>query len=226
MTSATTATSTRCSGRWTTWTGRSPPPTDGSAGAAGLGAEPHLGPAPLVPGVTVLARQHQARLVHLARRPARRRPAQQLAALRRRQRLALGRPHRPVLPARVPRRAARPELAQPRGAGGHVRHPALLAGPGHRRVPHRRPAAAGRGRPAARQPAQPRLPAGRGLPVHARAVGLERRPVWNVDQPETRELAALPAGRVAAATDPARQDRPVAGELPLAGDEGVVVALG
>ena len=33
------------------------------------------------------------------------------------------------------------------------------------------------------------------------------------------------AGRVAAATDPARQDRPVAGELSLAGDEGVVVAL-
>jgi hypothetical protein len=31
---------------------------------------------------------------------------------------------------------------------------------------------------------------------------------------------------VAAATDPARQDRPVAGELRLAGDEGVVVALG
>ena len=35
-----------------------------------------------------------------------------------------------------------------------------------------------------------------------------------------------PTGRVAAATDPARQDRPVAGELRLAGDEGVVVALG
>ncbi|MFL6225583.1 MAG: DUF3459 domain-containing protein, partial [Actinomycetes bacterium] len=35
-----------------------------------------------------------------------------------------------------------------------------------------------------------------------------------------------PTGRVAAATHPARQDRPVAGELRLAGDEGVVVALG
>ena len=35
-----------------------------------------------------------------------------------------------------------------------------------------------------------------------------------------------PTGRVAAASDPARQDRPVAGELRLAGDEGVVVALG
>ena len=33
------------------------------------------------------------------------------------------------------------------------------------------------------------------------------------------------AGRVVAATDPARQDRPVAGELALAGNEGVVVAL-
>jgi hypothetical protein len=29
-----------------------------------------------------------------------------------------------------------------------------------------------------------------------------------------------------AATHPARQDRPVAGELALAGDEGVVVAVG
>jgi alpha-glucosidase len=34
------------------------------------------------------------------------------------------------------------------------------------------------------------------------------------------------AGRVVAATHPARQDRPVAGRLTLAGDEGVVVALG
>jgi alpha-glucosidase len=46
--------------------------------------------------------------------------------------------------------------------------------------------------------------------------------------PEPARLAApglKPAGRVAAATHPARQGRPVAGELALAGDEGVVVAL-
>ena len=60
---------------------------------------------------------------------------------------------------------------------------------GDRRVPDRRPVAAGRGRPAARQPAQPRLPARRGLPLHARAVGLD-----TYDRPETRELAADPQG--------------------------------
>ena len=40
-----------------------------------LGPEPHLRPAPLVPGVAVVARRPQARLVRLARRPPRgRRP--------------------------------------------------------------------------------------------------------------------------------------------------------
>jgi len=46
--------------------------------------------------------------------------------------------------------------------------------------------------------------------------------------PHPARLAAPglePAGRVVAATRPARQDRPVAGELALAGDEGVVVSL-
>jgi len=33
------------------------------------------------------------------------------------------------------------------------------------------------------------------------------------------------SGQVAAATHPSRQDRPVAGELALAGDEGVMVSL-
>jgi hypothetical protein len=95
------------------------------------------------------------------------RPAHQLAALHRRQRLALGRAHRPVLLPRVPGFPARPELAQPAGAGGHARHAAFLAGQGGRRVPDRRADGAGRGRPAARQPAQPPLPAGPGPPLPA-----------------------------------------------------------
>jgi alpha-glucosidase len=47
--------------------------------------------------------------------------------------------------------------------------------------------------------------------------------------PDPARLPAPPgsrlAGRVAAATDPARHDAPVDGELPLAGDQGVVVEL-
>src|SRR4029453_14913495 len=175
-TSATTPTSTRCSGPWPTWTSWWRPPTAGAAGAAGLGAEPHLRPAPLVPGLTGLPGRRKARLVRLARPPARRRPADQLAALHRRQRLVLGRAHRPVLLPRVPGLPARPELAQPPGPGGHVRHPALLAGPGDRRVPHRRPDRAGRGRAAGRQPAQPRLPTRPGHAGPGGAVGLERGP--------------------------------------------------
>ena len=48
------------------------------AGARRLGAQPHLDRAPVVRRVAVVARQPQARLVHLARPGARRRTAQQL----------------------------------------------------------------------------------------------------------------------------------------------------
>ena len=53
--------------------------------------EPHLGPAPLVRRKPSVARQSQARLVHLARPEARRRAAEQLDLQFRRQRLAVRR---------------------------------------------------------------------------------------------------------------------------------------
>ena len=48
------------------------------------------------------------------------------------------RAHRPVLPALVHARAARPQLGQPGGRGGDARHAALLARPRRRRLPARR----------------------------------------------------------------------------------------
>ena len=70
---------------------------------------------------------------------------------------------------------------------------------------------------AARRPGQPgrnvaaqRQDPGSMLTLHRRLLRLRR---------------AAPAGRVVAATHPARPGRPVAGELGLAGGEGVVVAL-
>ena len=47
----------------------------------------------------------------------------------------LRRPHRRVLPAPVRPRAARPQLGEPGGAAGGLRHDALLAGPRRRRLP-------------------------------------------------------------------------------------------
>ena len=85
--------------------------------------------------------------------------AQQLALAVRRLGVGARRGHRPVLPPLVPARAARPQLAQPRGARRDVRHAALLARPRHRRLPHRRPVAADQGRPAARQPGRSDLAA-------------------------------------------------------------------
>ena len=60
------------------------------AGDPRLRAEPHLRPAPVVRRVARRARQPQARLVHLARPGAGRRPAEQLAQRLRRQRLEAG----------------------------------------------------------------------------------------------------------------------------------------
>ena len=90
-TSPTTATSTRCSARSPTSTRCSPRRTRrGLQADPRLRAQPHLRPAPLVPRVALVARQPEARLVHLARPGAGRRAAEQLARALRRQRLGAG----------------------------------------------------------------------------------------------------------------------------------------
>ena len=63
-----------------------------AAGHPRLRAQPHVGPAPVVPRVAVVEGQPEARLVHLARPGAGRRPAEQLAEQLRRQRLDWTRP--------------------------------------------------------------------------------------------------------------------------------------
>ena len=81
------------------------------------GAEPHLGPAPVVPSSRAPSReQPEARLVRLARpaSPTAGRPTTGQATFGGR-RGSCDEATRPVLPALVPRRAAGPELAQSRG---------------------------------------------------------------------------------------------------------------
>jgi hypothetical protein len=96
------------------------------------GDEPHVRPAPVVPGVPRTPRP--ARLVRLERhrRPLRRRPHH----LRRHRgvELDLGPGPPAVLLAPVLLPPARPQLRQPRGAGGDVRRGAVLAGPRVRRL--------------------------------------------------------------------------------------------
>ena len=68
---------------------------------------------------------------------------------------------RAVVPAQLRRRAARPQLGQPRGAGRLRAHAAVLVGPRGRRVPHRRRAHAHEGphrAAAARRPSSRRCP--------------------------------------------------------------------
>ena len=62
--------------------------------------------------------------------------------------------HRPVLPPQLPRRAARPQLVERRGARRVRPDPALLVRPWRRRVPHRRRPHDREGPRAARQPAR------------------------------------------------------------------------
>ncbi len=77
-------------------------------------------PAPLVSRKPRLAHKPKTRLVHLARRRARRRSAQQLAVGIRRLGLGIRRTDRPILLPRVFIGAAGPQLAQPGGARGHA----------------------------------------------------------------------------------------------------------
>ena len=86
-----------------------------------------------------VARRSAARLVRVARR-GRRRSAQRLGLVVRGGRAGVDvrRAHRSVVPALVHGRAARPQLGQPGGRGGHARRAALLARPRHRRLPARR----------------------------------------------------------------------------------------
>ena len=81
----------------------------------------------------------RARLVRVARPRRGRRPAEQLdRRLHRQAGLDARRGDRAVLPALLPPRAARPELGEPAGRGGHARRRVLLARPGHRRLSDRR----------------------------------------------------------------------------------------
>ena len=82
-------------------------------------------------GVALVARRPPARLVRLARPGARRRPAERLAVRVQGVRPGVDarRAHRPVLPALLHARAARPQLGQPGGRGRDARRPALLARP-------------------------------------------------------------------------------------------------
>ena len=107
---------------------------------ARLGAEPHVGPPPVVRGVALLARGPEARLVRVARRRAGGGPPNDWVVGVRGGRAGVDvrRGHGAVVPALVHGRAARPQLGQPRGRGGDARRAALLARPRHRRLPPRR----------------------------------------------------------------------------------------
>ena len=106
----------------------------------GPGGQPHLRRAPLVrrvprPGLA------EARLVLVAARPDgvrtrhRGRRTDQLGLYLLRLGVDLRRPQRRVLPARVLAQAARPQLGEPRGAGGGLRDDALVGRPRRRRLP-------------------------------------------------------------------------------------------
>ena len=111
------------------------PPTR-AQGAARLGAQPHQRPAPVVPRVAVVARRPEAGLVRVARRVAGRAPQRLAPRLpARRAGVVVGRGDAGMVPPPVRAGAARPELGPPRPAGRDARHAAVLARPGHRRVP-------------------------------------------------------------------------------------------
>ena len=92
------------------------------------GAVAFVRPASVLPGEPVKPRQSEGRLVRLGRPQARRLAAQQLALDLRRTGLGLGHATAAVLLPQLPRRAARLQLPQSRGAGLAARDDALLAG--------------------------------------------------------------------------------------------------
>ena len=96
----------------------------------------------------------------------------------------VGRGDRPELLPRVPGRAARPQLAQPRGARGDVRGAAVLERARGRRLPGRRDAAGAQGPLAARQPGGRRL--GRARPDVYGAL----EPRYTADLDEVQEVVA------------------------------------
>ena len=91
----------------------------------------------LVQGKPVEPQQSEGRLVRLGGRQAGRHAAQQLAVDLRRLGLAVGHAPPAILPAQFPRRAARPQLPQPRSPGRAARCHPLLAGARRRRFPAR-----------------------------------------------------------------------------------------
>ena len=170
--------------------------------------ESHEQPSSVVPGVTSQPRQPACQLVHLAR-PIRSRPArpaaatEQLGLVLRRVGVGLGPGPRAVLPAHVPRPAARPQLARAGRAGGPVRHGPRLAGPRRRRLPPRRVQRAPQVRGARiESPAAIRHPKAVGPPA----------PSLRQGQPRARD----PAPRVP--SDSRRGPRPHVGRRAVRGD--------
>ena len=117
-----------------------------------LRGQPHLRPTPVVPGVEVVAHVSQARLVRLAGRQGPGPAAQQLGLHVREPGLEARSRDRPVLLPLLLPRAARPQLAQPRGREGHAGREPLLVQARGGRLP------AGRGGHALRGPRAPGQP--------------------------------------------------------------------
>ena len=172
----------------------------------GPGHEPHLERAPVVPGVALEPGLPEARLVRLVgHRPALPRRADHLHRHRAVE-LDVGPGGRAVLLAPLLLAPARPELRQPRGAGGDAERAPLLARPRDRRLPARR------------------------RPVPVRARGHERRePPRDARVPEARprrDRRPLPRPRAARRGEPVaggrgrllRRRRRVPHGLPLPGD--------
>ena len=167
-------------------------------GRARLGAEPHVGPAPVVRGVALEPRRPEARLVRVARR-ARTAARPTTGRRRSRPRARRGPSTRRPASGTCTRscRAARPQLGQPRGRGGDARRAALLAGPRRRRA-----SASTRSRSIAKDPQlrdQPGAPRRRDEDwdtIHERLRGIRarRRRVRGPDA-RRRGRAARPAPR-------------------------------
>ena len=93
---------------------------------------------PVVRGVALVAREPEARLVRVGRRPSGPALSEQLGERGQRLGLGVGRPHKPVLSPLSSQGTAGPQLAQPRGEGDDARRAAVLARPRRGWVPHRR----------------------------------------------------------------------------------------